>query len=281
MAWRPMVISSPSVSVAPLDALAVDVDAVERAVVEHAYAVGLADHERMTARDRRVVEADVGGQRAPDPGPLLVQRRHDVAAGLLVGEVLAGHGEPVASLLQPGGALALHRPGRADGHRLSAAEGQRAGGLDVLGLGRGSVQASLLFRRKAPCRATRPPAECYGPGQWGRDRELQRKGPQCPRRSGSEPCSSLRPPELRAPRRRSPCSATASARWRPAATLLPLPPDAAGRRAGPLLRRAARVRAVPPPAARGPGARRAWCTPPSTERAVRAACPGRRDARGH
>src|SRR5690349_5208025 len=36
----------------PLDALAVDVDAVQGAVVEHAYALGLADDERMTARDR-------------------------------------------------------------------------------------------------------------------------------------------------------------------------------------------------------------------------------------
>src|SRR3954449_11910309 len=54
----------------PVDPLAVHVDTVERAVVEHAYAVGLGDHERMTARDRGVVEADVGGQGAPDAGPL-------------------------------------------------------------------------------------------------------------------------------------------------------------------------------------------------------------------
>src|SRR5215210_2424293 len=102
----------------PLDALAVDVDAVERAVVEHAYALRLADHERMTARDRGVVEADVGGERAPDARPLLVERDQHVAAGLLVGEVLARLGHAVARLLQPRGALALHGRGRLDGHRL-------------------------------------------------------------------------------------------------------------------------------------------------------------------
>src|SRR4051812_11654601 len=38
----------------PLDALPVDVDPVERAVVEHPYALRLADHQRMTAGDRGV-----------------------------------------------------------------------------------------------------------------------------------------------------------------------------------------------------------------------------------
>ena len=74
---------------APLDALAVDEDAVERPVVEHAHAVGLAHDQRVAARDRRVVEADVGGQAAPDPSPLLLQRRDPRRPGVLVGEVLA------------------------------------------------------------------------------------------------------------------------------------------------------------------------------------------------
>src|SRR6266536_2695789 len=47
----------------PFDAAAVDVDAVERAVVEHPRAIGLMDDQGMAAGDRRVVEADVGGQR--------------------------------------------------------------------------------------------------------------------------------------------------------------------------------------------------------------------------
>ena len=51
---------------APLDALAVDEDAVEGAVVEDPDAVGLAHDQRVAARDRRVVEADVGGQAAAD-----------------------------------------------------------------------------------------------------------------------------------------------------------------------------------------------------------------------
>ena len=55
---------------APLHALAVDEHAVEAAIVEHAQPVGLADDQRVAAGDGRVVEADVGGQAAADPGPL-------------------------------------------------------------------------------------------------------------------------------------------------------------------------------------------------------------------
>jgi hypothetical protein len=53
----------------PLDPAAVDVDAVQGAVVEHPYAVGLGHDQRMTARHGGVVEAHVGRQRAPDPRP--------------------------------------------------------------------------------------------------------------------------------------------------------------------------------------------------------------------
>ena len=59
----------------PLDALAVDEHAVEAAVVEDAHAVGLAHDQRVAARHGRVVEAHVGGQAAPDPRPLAVERR--------------------------------------------------------------------------------------------------------------------------------------------------------------------------------------------------------------
>src|SRR3954452_19245134 len=74
----------------PVDPLAVHVDAVERAVVEYPYALGLRHDERMTARNGGVVEADVGRQRAPDAGPLARHGRHDTAARVLVGEGLAG-----------------------------------------------------------------------------------------------------------------------------------------------------------------------------------------------
>src|SRR3954447_18855941 len=65
----------------PVDPLPVHVDPVERAVVEHPYAVGLRNNERMTARDGGVVEADVGRQRAPDAGPLARHGRHERSHG--------------------------------------------------------------------------------------------------------------------------------------------------------------------------------------------------------
>ena len=58
----------------PLDALAVDEDAVQRAVVEHADAVRAAHEQGVAARDGGVVEADVGGQGAADAGPLAGER---------------------------------------------------------------------------------------------------------------------------------------------------------------------------------------------------------------
>src|SRR5688572_13746951 len=54
----------------PLDPLAVDEDAVEAAVVEHAQPpAGLRDDQRVAPRDARVVEAQVGGDAAPDARP--------------------------------------------------------------------------------------------------------------------------------------------------------------------------------------------------------------------
>ena len=67
-------ISSPSPSSPPfVDALTVDEHAVEAAVVEQPHAVRLAHYQGVTARDGRVVEADVGGEAAPDPRPLARQ----------------------------------------------------------------------------------------------------------------------------------------------------------------------------------------------------------------
>src|SRR4051794_20092236 len=68
---------------APFHAPAVDLDAVQRAVVEHPYTALLARDQRMTARDRRVIEANVGGQRAADPRPFPADRADDDAPILL------------------------------------------------------------------------------------------------------------------------------------------------------------------------------------------------------
>src|SRR5215210_2058627 len=116
----------------PVDALAVDVDAVERAVVEHTDPVGLRHDEGMTARDGGVVEADVRGERAPDARPLARDGGDDAPARVLVGEVLAGHGQPGAGLLDPvrtggrGRLAGLPREGRG----LVPGERQRASRVD-------------------------------------------------------------------------------------------------------------------------------------------------------
>ena len=99
-AWRPIDDLVAVGQRAPLHAPAVDLDAVERAVVEHAYAALLAGDQGMTARDRRVVEADVGGQRAADPRPLPADRDDDDAAVLLEREVAAGAAEAGPRLLR-------------------------------------------------------------------------------------------------------------------------------------------------------------------------------------
>src|SRR5436190_14309788 len=92
----------------PLDPLAVDEYAVQAAVVEDAHPVGLAHHERVTARHRRVVEAQVGGERAPDARRLARQGDdHDTVAAVVC-EVLARLGEEVGTrLAQPVGAVVL------------------------------------------------------------------------------------------------------------------------------------------------------------------------------
>src|SRR4051812_18767992 len=112
---------------APLDPPAVDEDAVERAVVEHARAVGLVDDERVAPGDRRVVEAHVGGQRAADPRPLALHRNDLVAGAVREDEVLARDRQALARLGdERGRLLAGRRGGRRRGNPL-ALQGERPG----------------------------------------------------------------------------------------------------------------------------------------------------------
>src|SRR5215213_1928411 len=76
------------VELAQVDAVAVDEDAVEAAVVEDPDDLALAVDHRVATRDGRVVEADVGRQAAPDPRPALGHRDHAQVA-VLVGDVVA------------------------------------------------------------------------------------------------------------------------------------------------------------------------------------------------
>ena len=62
---------------APLDALPVDEHAVEAAVVEDAQTIRLADDQRVTAGNRRIVEPDVGGEAPADPCPFALQRERE------------------------------------------------------------------------------------------------------------------------------------------------------------------------------------------------------------
>ncbi len=87
---------------APLDALAVDEHAVEAAVVDHAQAVGLAHDQRVPARHRRIIEADVSRQAAADPGPLALEREcGHVPVVATVREVLARDVDPITQLRDP------------------------------------------------------------------------------------------------------------------------------------------------------------------------------------
>ena len=109
---------------APLDALAVDEDAVEAAVVEHADAVDAADDERVAARDRGVVEAHVRREPATDPRPLAGQRDDDDLLAILEAEVLARVGEERGRVGQPRRELALPRGVSLEGGRPGGAVGQ-------------------------------------------------------------------------------------------------------------------------------------------------------------
>src|SRR4051794_20828744 len=117
---------------APLDPPAVDRDAVERTVVEHPNPRLLTGDQRMTARDRRVVEADVGGQRPPDPGPLAGHGADDDAVVLRERDVAPRGGETGPRLLQPRRRRGPGRGASRMAERARANARQRAGGLGVM-----------------------------------------------------------------------------------------------------------------------------------------------------
>src|SRR5207244_12213450 len=63
--------------------------AVEASVGEPPDTGGLAHYQGLAPRDRGIVEAHVGGEAAPDAGPLARQRHDPRLASVLVAEVLA------------------------------------------------------------------------------------------------------------------------------------------------------------------------------------------------
>ena len=238
----------------PLDAAAVDVDAVERAVVEHAYAVGLGHDERVTARHRRVVEAHVGGQRAADARPLARHGHDDAAPGVLVGQVLARHRQVRARLLDPVGPRGARR--LRGGGRRAAEPSPATGRVPVVSKSpgvRGSIYVSPLARVARAVPATLPPCgRLYGDGQWGRHlaggggfrarrrtpRSMPTPSRSCAVRSGDRPRPAV------AARARAAAPQRRGAREARHAPLRALPPDAARRRARPRLRGAAGERLV-------------------------------------
>src|SRR5688572_1915346 len=86
---------------APVDALAVDPDAVQAAVVEHPDRLPLAVNERVAPRHGRVVEAHVRRKAAAQPGPALLQRDYPDPFAIVVREVVTTCHERLARLLQP------------------------------------------------------------------------------------------------------------------------------------------------------------------------------------
>jgi hypothetical protein len=131
----------------PLHAPAVDVDAVERAVVEDPDAALLVGDQRVAARDGGVVEADVGGERAADARPLAADRDDVDAPVLLEGEIAAGAAEPGPRLLEPGRRLGPR------GHRARADTGEGPGALSV------DVETWVHQDSSLPGSVTPPPCE--------------------------------------------------------------------------------------------------------------------------
>ena len=135
-------------------------------------------------------------------------------------------------------------------------QGEGAGCLYV---GRGAwIHGCSPLARTRRVGATRPPPGIIGSRSMGSrphgvGRSLQREGTRCPWRTPSKPCRrSAIPPQDACSEGDLPACARASApSARGSRPMLPLPPDAARRRGRPPLRRAARLRALPPPAARG------------------------------
>jgi len=73
----------------PLHALAVHEHSVEAAIVEQAHPVGLTPEQRVPARHGRVIQAQIAGQAAPNPGPLAGERHHFLVPVLAEREILA------------------------------------------------------------------------------------------------------------------------------------------------------------------------------------------------
>jgi hypothetical protein len=89
----------------PLDRLAVEEDAVEAAVVQDSQPPArLGDDQGVAAGDAGVVQAQVSGDAATDPGPASLDREDDdLAVVALPGQVVALPREQVTRLLQPAG----------------------------------------------------------------------------------------------------------------------------------------------------------------------------------
>ena len=272
-------------SAGPLDAAAVDVDAVERAVVEHAHAVGLGDDQRVAARHGGVVEAHVGGQRAADPGPFARDRRRR-----------RGGRRPRTrgTCRARSGSRAPRRPSRAArrpvGRRVSGTDAlpgrQRPGRLDVAW--RTWVHVRLSFGTGGACRSARPPSDrgFYGNGQWGLTR-FRREASSARRRSTSNHADADPPPVHARPRPaaggRPPAPQPGRARGAPR-PLRALPPDPADGRGGPPVRdrrrRAAGLRSLPPAPPRGARALRAHARPGARARRPGPGAPRPPDAGG-
>jgi len=86
---------------APVDALTVHEQPVEAAVVEHPqWFLALPDDQRVAARDSRVVEPDVRGDAAADPGPAALEGK-DLKVVVLEDEIAAGGVERISCGLKP------------------------------------------------------------------------------------------------------------------------------------------------------------------------------------
>jgi len=86
---------------APIDRLAIHEQPVEAAVVEHAqWLLALPDDQCVAARHGRVVEPDVRGDAAADPGPAALEGK-DLKLVVLEDEIAAGGVERVSRSLKP------------------------------------------------------------------------------------------------------------------------------------------------------------------------------------
>jgi hypothetical protein len=134
---------------------AVDEDAVEAAVVEHAQLLaGLGDDQRVAARDGRVVEADIGVLAAADPGPAAFDREGLDPLAVVVDEVVAVARQGVGGGFQPlrqlgvrgqdllGGRRFMLLAGAED--RVAAEAGAAAAGAfgQLIGLAQGQLGAA-------------------------------------------------------------------------------------------------------------------------------------------